>query len=59
MEVLLSKLQYAIDAWKICVDFKVVNMLLGQQSGYTKYLCFLCERERREKLNIGLNGNCH
>lgn len=27
--------------WMICVDLKIVNFLLGQQSGYTKYLCYL------------------
>ena len=26
----------------ICVDFKMVNFLLGQQGGYTKNPCFLC-----------------
>ena len=26
----------------ICVDLKMVNFLVGQQSGYTKYPCFLC-----------------
>ena len=28
--------------WVICVDIKMVNFLLGQQSGYTRYPCFLC-----------------
>ena len=27
----------------ICGDLKVVAMLLGQQNGFTKFLCFLCE----------------
>ena len=26
----------------ICIDLKMGNFLLGQQSGYTKYPCFLC-----------------
>ena len=30
MKILLSKLQYSTHMWKICVDFKVLNMLLGQ-----------------------------
>jgi hypothetical protein len=33
----------------ICGDLRVVSMLLGQQSGYTKYPCFLCEWDSRAK----------
>ena len=35
----------------ICVDLKMVNFFLGQQSGYTKYLCFLCYWDSRDKAN--------
>ena len=28
--------------WIICVDLKLVKFRLGQQSGYTKFPCFLC-----------------
>src|SRR6218665_3798737 len=31
----------------ICVELKMVNFLLGQQGGYTKYLCFLCYWDSR------------
>ena len=34
MKNLLSKSQYSTHTWKICVDFNVLNMLLGQQSGF-------------------------
>ena len=37
--------------WKICVDFKVLNMLTGQQSGFTKYPCFLSEWDSRDRIN--------
>ena len=37
--------------WKICVDLKMVNLLLGQQSGYTKHLCFLCIWDSCNKVN--------
>jgi hypothetical protein len=30
-------------------DLKVLSMLLGQQSGYTKYPCFFCEWDNRAK----------
>ena len=35
----------------ICVDLKMVNFLLGQQSGYTEYPCFLCYWNSRDKAN--------
>ena len=38
--------------WKIKVDyFKVLNMLLGQKSGFTKYPCFICEWDSRDRIN--------
>ena len=42
MKQVLEKLKYSEHNWKICGDLKIVCMLLGQQGGYTKYLCFLC-----------------
>jgi hypothetical protein len=41
MELLLRKVQYR--------DFKVIRILLGLQSGYTKYCCFLCEWDSRAR----------
>lgn len=38
----LELINYNEHNWVICVDLKMVNFLLGQQSGYTKYPCFLC-----------------
>jgi hypothetical protein len=35
--------------WMICGDLKVLCMLLGQQAGYTKYLCFMCEWDSRAR----------
>ena len=35
--------------WKICADLKVIALLLGLQLGYTKFPCFLCEWESRDK----------
>ena len=51
MKILLSKLQSSTHTWKICVDFKVLNMLLGLQSGFTKYPCFMCEWDSRDRSN--------
>ena len=49
MKLLLEKLKYAEHPWHICGDFKVLGLLLGMQSGYTKYCCFLCEWDSRAK----------
>lgn len=43
LELILTKLNYCDHEWTICGDLKVISMLLGQQGGYTKYPCFLCE----------------
>ena len=42
VKMVLQKLCYDEHKWIICVDLKMVNFLLGQQSGYTKYPCFIC-----------------
>ena len=46
---ILEKLAYHEHQWEICVDLKMVNFLLGQQSGYTKYPCFLCLWDSRAR----------
>ena len=48
---LLSKIQFSTHEWKICVNFKVLNMLLGQQSGFTKYPCFIYQWDSRDRIN--------
>ena len=47
--LILEKLKYQQHQWVICVDLKMVNFLLGQQAGYTKYPCFLCLWDSRDK----------
>ena len=47
----LECIKYNQHNWKICVDLNMVNVLLGQLSGYTKHLCFLCVWESRNKAN--------
>ena len=47
----LKCIKYNQHNWKICVDLKMVNFLLGQQSGYTKHPCFLCMWDSRDKAN--------
>ncbi|CAH0552824.1 unnamed protein product [Brassicogethes aeneus] len=47
--IVLKKIKYNEHKWIICVDLKMVNFLLGQQSGYTKYPCFICLWDSRVK----------
>ena len=49
IKLVLEKLDYNTHKWLICVDLKMVNFLLGQQSGYTKYPCFLCLWDSRAR----------
>ena len=47
----LECIKYNQHNWKICVDLKMVNFLLAQQSGYTKHPCFLCMWDSHDKAN--------
>lgn len=49
LEMILSKIKYNEHGWTICGDLKVISMLLGQQGGYTKFPCFICEWDSRDK----------
>jgi len=45
----LEKIKYHEHEWQKCGDLKVIELLLGQQRGYTKYPCFLCEWDSRAR----------
>jgi hypothetical protein len=49
VKVIIGLLKYHDHNWIICVDLKMVNLLLGQQKGFTKYPCFLCLWDSRER----------
>ncbi|GBP89284.1 hypothetical protein EVAR_60426_1 [Eumeta japonica] len=51
MKSLLEHIKYNQYSWKICGDLKVIAILLGLQLGYTKFSCFLCEWDSRDKKN--------
>jgi len=55
MKLLLGKVKYDEFKWKLCGYLKVVALLLGMQLGYTKYCCFLCEWDSRDKKNHCVN----
>ena len=48
-KVVLELISYTEHQWIICVDLKMACLLLGQQSGYTKYPCFLCLWDSRAR----------
>lgn len=49
MKLLLDKIKYEEHKWKVCGDLKVIAILLGLQLGFTKYCCFLCEWDSRDR----------
>lgn len=49
LAMILQKIRYDEHQWMICGDFKILTMLLGQQSGFTKYPCFLCLWDSRAR----------
>ncbi|GBM60143.1 hypothetical protein AVEN_38474-1 [Araneus ventricosus] len=49
LSMILEKINYQEHHWVISGDFKILTMLLGQQTGYTKYPCFLCLWESRAR----------
>ena len=55
MKLLLGKIKYDEFKWKLYGDLKVVALLLGMQLGYTKYYCFLCDWNSRDKKNHYVN----
>ena len=59
MKLLLGKIKYDEFNWKLRGELKVVALLLGKQLGYTKYCCFLCEWESRDKKNHYVNKLWH
>lgn len=40
LQVELQKIRNEEHRWNICADLKVIEMLTGLQSGYTKFCCF-------------------
>jgi len=45
----LQHIKYYPYKWNICADLKVIALLLGLQFGYTKFPCFLCEWDSKDK----------
>lgn len=46
---MLDCIKYSTYQWNIIGDLKVVAIICGLQSGYTKYMCFLCIWDTRKR----------
>lgn len=51
MKLILDTVNYIEHQWKICADLKVIALLTGLQTGYTKNMCFICRWDTRYKGN--------
>ena len=51
IRTVMNLLKYSEHGWIICVDLKMVSFLLSQQKGYTKFSCWLCMWESRDREN--------
>lgn len=51
MEILLESVKYKEYQWCLYGDFKVIELLIGMQAGFTKYCCFLSPCESRAESN--------
>lgn len=49
LRIVLDKIKYSEHQWKVCGDLKISSMILGQQSGFTKFPCFLCLWDSRAR----------
>lgn len=57
VKLLLEKIRYEDHQWQICGDLKVIAIILGMQLGYTKYCCFLCEWDSRDRSSHYIRKN--
>ena len=49
LSFILDRIKYKEHEWLICADLKVVAILNGLQTGYTKYMCFICKWDSRAR----------
>lgn len=49
LKFLLEKINYNLHKWLVCGDFKMINLLVGLQSGNIKYPCYLCLWDSRDR----------
>lgn len=57
MDILLQKIDYKTHRWQLCGDLKILTIFLGQQSGFTKFPCYLCLWDSRDRENHFVKKN--
>ena len=57
MSLLLEKICYRDYNWNMSGDLKVITILMGMQTGYTKYCRFICEWDSRDRKHHYINKN--
>ena len=50
LKYVLEKINYADHKWQVCGDLKIISIILGQQTGFTKFPCFLWLWDSRDRL---------
>lgn len=51
MNLILNCIEYDEHKWRVNCDFKVLSLLSGMQTGYTKHCCVFCKWDSRAKCN--------
>jgi hypothetical protein len=51
VNTILTLIQYSQYLWNVGGDLKIVGILTGMQQGYTKFCCFLCLWDSRDRQN--------
>lgn len=49
LDFVLKNFNYNSHNWQLCGDLKIITILLGQQGGFTKFPCLLCEWDSRDR----------
>lgn len=49
IKIILEAIQYENHKWRISCVLKVVAILCGLQTGYTRHMCFICKWNTRFK----------
>ncbi|GBO19253.1 hypothetical protein AVEN_162760-1 [Araneus ventricosus] len=49
---MLSSIEYSNHSRHICADLKVIAVLVRLQGGYTKFFCFLCQWDSRDRKKV-------
>lgn len=57
LNIILQQINYTSYEWMLRGDLKVVSMLVGQQKGYRKFLCFICQWQAEQGIYIGPKHN--